>query len=184
MARPRLIPKAAPTKLQIHKALFTTSPVRGAVSSVPAENTSFPSPATVKLGGGTGSWVAGPHARPGVPALTFSTAGRPGPLRARRGRLPPLSEQTAAPPGSYWFVQGRCMRDFSRLPGCGHCPAEALRQAPGMPIVLLRPEPVKVRSDQVNALAYTVTDVLVEWDVDGGYHLRWEASWLIRRSGR
>ena len=43
------------------------------------------------------------------------------------------------------------------------------------------PAPVKVRSLQANAIAYTVTDVLVEWDGDAGYHLSWEASWLVRR---
>ena len=58
---------------------------------------------------------------------------------------------------------------------------DALQQAPGRPITLLRPAPVRVRSLPATAIAYTVTDVLVEWDEDGGYHLRWEASWLVRR---
>jgi len=58
---------------------------------------------------------------------------------------------------------------------------EALRNAPGRPIVLLRPKPVRVRSFPAAAVAYTVTDVLVEWEGDTGYHLRWEASWLVRR---
>jgi hypothetical protein len=84
------------------------------------------------------------------------------------------------------------MRELPRLQACTHSPAictgcrtrmceEALRQAPGKPVILLTPAPVKVRSVQGNAVAYTVTDVLVEWDGDGGYHLRWEASWLVRR---
>jgi len=58
---------------------------------------------------------------------------------------------------------------------------DALRQAPGRPVVLLRPAAVKVRSLLGNALAYTVTHVLVEWDADGAHHARWEASWLVRR---
>jgi hypothetical protein len=58
---------------------------------------------------------------------------------------------------------------------------EALQDAPGRPIVLLHPAPVRVRSFAAAAVAYTVTDVLVEWDGDTGYHLRWEASWLVRR---
>jgi len=32
-----------------------------------------------------------------------------------------------------------------------------------------------------NAVAYTVTAILVEWDKDGEYCIRWEASWLVRR---
>lgn len=31
------------------------------------------------------------------------------------------------------------------------------------------------------AVAYTVTHVLVEWYDDDRYHVRWEASWLVRR---
>ncbi|WP_457950209.1 hypothetical protein ACTAQI_06260 [Pseudarthrobacter sp. alpha12b] len=58
---------------------------------------------------------------------------------------------------------------------------EALRHAPGRPIVLLRPAPVTVRARRANAVAYTVTDVLIEWDSDADYHLRWEASWLVHR---
>ncbi|GGH92299.1 hypothetical protein GCM10007170_10530 [Arthrobacter liuii] len=58
---------------------------------------------------------------------------------------------------------------------------EALQHAPGRPIVLLGPAPIRVRSIHGNAVAYTVTDVLVEWDGDAGYHLRWVASWLVRR---
>ena len=84
------------------------------------------------------------------------------------------------------------MRELLRPQVCTHAPAtcpgcrsemreEALRQAPGRPVVLLRPAPVRVRSLQANAVAYTVTDVLVEWDGGAGYHLRWEASWLVRK---
>ena len=57
----------------------------------------------------------------------------------------------------------------------------ALRQAPGRPVLVLRPVPVTVRSVPGHALAYTVTHVLVEWDSDGGYDLRWEASWQVKR---
>jgi hypothetical protein len=57
----------------------------------------------------------------------------------------------------------------------------ALRQAPGRPIILIRPAPVKVRFITGNAHAYTVTHVLVEWDADGEYHVRWEASWRVKR---
>ncbi|MCU1515948.1 MAG: hypothetical protein JWQ75_669 [Pseudarthrobacter sp.] len=58
---------------------------------------------------------------------------------------------------------------------------DALQQAPGVPVVLLRPAPVRVRSILAKAIAYTVTDVLVEWDGDDGYCVRWQASWLVRR---
>jgi hypothetical protein len=57
----------------------------------------------------------------------------------------------------------------------------ALEQAPGKPVILLRPAPVKVRSIVGNAIAYTVTHVLVEWDTGGEYNVRWEATWLVRR---
>ena len=85
------------------------------------------------------------------------------------------------------------MREILRPVNCTHPGAtcegcrslmrdEALQDAPGKPVVLLRPAPVKVRSCVGNAVAYTVTDVLVEWDEDSCYPLRWEASWLVRRS--
>ena len=57
----------------------------------------------------------------------------------------------------------------------------ALELAPGRPVILLRPAPVKVRSIIGSAIAYTVTHVLVEWDSDGEYNVRWEATWLVRR---
>ncbi|MDQ0769070.1 hypothetical protein QF031_001819 [Pseudarthrobacter defluvii] len=80
------------------------------------------------------------------------------------------------------FRQHTCTHSASICPGCrSRMREEALRQAPGRPIVLLRPTPVRVRSLPATAVAYTVTDVLVEWDADGGYQLRWEASWLVRR---
>lgn len=84
------------------------------------------------------------------------------------------------------------MRELPRTQACAHSPGtcpgcrsgmreEALRQAPGRPIILLRPAPVTVRAMRANALAYTLTDVLIEWDSDADYHLRWEASWLVHR---
>jgi len=83
------------------------------------------------------------------------------------------------------------MQEFLR-PACTHsagtCHAcrslireDALRQAPGRPVILLNPTPVTVRSLAATAIAYTVTDVLVEWDGNGAYHVRWEASWLVRK---
>jgi hypothetical protein len=58
---------------------------------------------------------------------------------------------------------------------------DALRQAPGRPVLMLRPAPVKVRAITCHAIAYTVTHVLVERDDDAGYQASWEASWLVRR---
>jgi hypothetical protein len=58
---------------------------------------------------------------------------------------------------------------------------DALRQAPGMPVLMLRPAPVKVGSTVGHAIAYTVTHVLVEWENDGDHGARWLASWLVRR---
>ncbi|MCU1520041.1 MAG: hypothetical protein JWN19_426 [Arthrobacter sp.] len=58
---------------------------------------------------------------------------------------------------------------------------QALGQAPGRPVILVRPAPVKVRTITGHAIAYTVTHVLVEWDAAGAYHVRWEASWLVKR---
>jgi hypothetical protein len=57
----------------------------------------------------------------------------------------------------------------------------ALRHAPGRPIILVRPAPVKARCIAGNAIAYTVTHVLVEWEAAGEYQVRWEASWLVKR---
>lgn len=75
-----------------------------------------------------------------------------------------------------------CPHTPSTCPGCrSRMRDEALRDAPGRPIVLLHPAPVRVRSLLAAAVAYTVTDVLVEWNADTGYHLRWEASWLVRK---
>jgi hypothetical protein len=56
-----------------------------------------------------------------------------------------------------------------------------LEKAPGRPVMMLKPAPVRVRSVIGHALAYTVTHVLVEWYCDGQYNVRWEASWLVRR---
>lgn len=47
--------------------------------------------------------------------------------------------------------------------------------------MVLRPVPVRVRSERGNAIAYTVTHVLVEWDTDGEYFVKWEASWQVKR---
>ncbi|WP_411373338.1 hypothetical protein ACLH0K_09205 [Arthrobacter sp. MPF02] len=58
---------------------------------------------------------------------------------------------------------------------------EALRQAPGAPVVMLRPVPVRVRGATGYAIAYTATHVLVSGPSDGGYRASWEASWLVRR---
>ncbi len=58
---------------------------------------------------------------------------------------------------------------------------DALQQAPGRPVLMLRPARVKVGSINGLATAYTVTHVLVEWDDDGNHDARWIASWLVRR---
>jgi hypothetical protein len=58
---------------------------------------------------------------------------------------------------------------------------QALNDAPGRPVIMLRPAPVRVRSIIGNAIAYTVTHVLVEWDTEEDHHFRWEANWLVRR---
>lgn len=58
---------------------------------------------------------------------------------------------------------------------------DALQQAPGRPVLMLRPARVKVGSSIGLAMAYTVTHVLVEWDDDGNHDARWVASWLVRR---
>ncbi|MDQ0675816.1 hypothetical protein QFZ36_003377 [Pseudarthrobacter siccitolerans] len=71
-----------------------------------------------------------------------------------------------------------------QLPGCMAQSAirdDALRQAPGRPILMLRPAPVRVGSAIGHAVAYTVTHVLVEWANDGDRESRWLASWLVRR---
>lgn len=56
---------------------------------------------------------------------------------------------------------------------------DVLRQAPGRPVLMLRPARVKVGPRTGLATAYTVTHVLVEWD--DGQDARWVASWLVRR---
>ncbi|WP_152642606.1 hypothetical protein [Pseudarthrobacter chlorophenolicus] len=58
---------------------------------------------------------------------------------------------------------------------------EALTQAPGRPVMMLRPAPVKVRAAFGSAIAYTVTHILVEMDVNGPYSVRWEPGWLVHR---
>ncbi|WP_104043098.1 hypothetical protein [Arthrobacter sp. ZGTC412] len=71
-----------------------------------------------------------------------------------------------------------------QLPGRGVQAAvreDALQQAPGRPVLMLRPARVKMGSIIGLAIAYTVTHVLVEWDDGGGQDTRWVASWLVRR---
>lgn len=78
MARPRLIPKAAPTKLQIHKALFTTSPVRGSVIRS-RRGYLIPLPRNREIGGRNrklGSWPPCAPRRP-RPNLFDSRPARP-----------------------------------------------------------------------------------------------------------
>lgn len=58
---------------------------------------------------------------------------------------------------------------------------QALNDAPGRAVVMLRPAPVRVRAMTCLAVAYTVTHVLVEWYDEDRYHARWEATWLVRR---
>jgi hypothetical protein len=58
----------------------------------------------------------------------------------------------------------------------------ALRQAPGRPVLLIRPTPMRARFAACHAIAYTLTHVLVEGDVDGDYFVRWEANWLVKRA--
>ena len=58
---------------------------------------------------------------------------------------------------------------------------EALTHAPGKPVLMLRPAPVKVRAAFGSAIAYTVTHILVEQDGNGPYSVRWEPGWLVHR---
>ena len=63
-------------------------------------------------------------------------------------------------------------------------PGTRVASSPREAVLVLRPVPVTVRSVPGHALAYTVTHVLVERDSDGGYDLRWEAGWQVKRSAR
>jgi hypothetical protein len=58
---------------------------------------------------------------------------------------------------------------------------DALRQAPGKPVLMLRPARVKVNSTLAHAIAYTVTHVLIERADDSDYDIRWVATWMVRR---
>jgi hypothetical protein len=58
---------------------------------------------------------------------------------------------------------------------------EALQDAPGRPVIMIRPAPVRVRSITAYAIAYTVTHVLVEWHTEDAHHVRWEANCLVHR---
>ena len=81
-----------------------------------------------------------------------------------------------------FICHNACMHSTDACTTCrSETREEALQHAPGQPIILLRAIPVRVRSICARAVAYTVTDVLVEWDEEACYHLRWEASWLVRR---
>ena len=57
----------------------------------------------------------------------------------------------------------------------------AIRQAPGRPVLLIRPAPVRARFAAGHAIAYTMTHVLVEGVVNGDYFVRWEASWQVKK---
>lgn len=70
------------------------------------------------------------------------------------------------------------VKDTSRSAACQH----ALLRAPGLPVILICPALVTVRSLSAQAIAYTVTHVLVEWVVAGESYARWEASWLVRKT--
>jgi hypothetical protein len=58
---------------------------------------------------------------------------------------------------------------------------DALRRAPGRPVILIRPVPVKARFAAGHVIAYTITHVLVETKTDGRYNVRWEISWQVKR---
>ncbi len=190
------MPKAAPTRLHIHKALFTVSPVVLG-SLVPAVTLLHPYPLR-RSKRGAPAWKLGSSSpcalQPGV--LTFWTWRQAGRSSASAMERSPgaalLFMQTATAHHPPSIHKDASMQELPRPQACTHsvstCHAcrslmreDALRQAPGRPIILLKPAPVTVRAHPGTAVAYTVTDVLVEWDGSGGYQLRWEASWLVRK---
>ena len=55
----------------------------------------------------------------------------------------------------------------------------ALRSRDG--VTRIEPAPVTVRVIRGHAVAYTATQVLVEWEAHGEWHVRWEDKWQVRR---
>lgn len=55
----------------------------------------------------------------------------------------------------------------------------ALRSREG--VTLIDPVPVRVRVVVGRALAVTATQVLIEWEAYGDYHVRWEDKWQVKR---
>lgn len=56
----------------------------------------------------------------------------------------------------------------------------ALLRPPGK-VTRIPPTPVRVRVITGNAIAYTPTHVLVEWEAHGEYHVRWEEKWQVKK---
>ena len=48
-------------------------------------------------------------------------------------------------------------------------------------VTRIEPVPVTVRVIRGHAVAYTATQVLVEWVAYGDYHVRWEDKWQVKR---
>jgi len=48
-------------------------------------------------------------------------------------------------------------------------------------VTRIPPTPVTVRVITGHAVAYTATQVLVEWTAYGEYHIRWEDNWQVKR---
>jgi hypothetical protein len=48
-------------------------------------------------------------------------------------------------------------------------------------VTRIQPTPVTVRVITGNAIAYTATQVLIEWEAYGDYHVRWEDKWQVKR---
>jgi len=55
----------------------------------------------------------------------------------------------------------------------------ALRSREG--VTRIPPTPVTVRVITGHAVAYTATQVLIEWTAYGEYHIRWEDNWQVKR---
>jgi len=55
----------------------------------------------------------------------------------------------------------------------------ALRSREG--VTRIPPTPVAVRVITGHAIAYTATQVLVEWEAYGDWHCRWEDNWQVKR---
>jgi len=56
---------------------------------------------------------------------------------------------------------------------------KALRSRDG--VTIIKPVPVAVRVIQGHAIAYTDTQVLVEWEAYGDWYVRWEDKWQVER---